>query len=63
MFTEIGFLKTREVCKVHLQVMHTDSSLFHKFRKLESVSQSILCNPGLAVLTDVVAVVGVVIVS
>lgn len=62
-FTEIGFLKTRKVCKVHLQVMHTDSSLFHKFCKLESVSQSILCNPGLAVLTDVVAVVGVVIVS
>lgn len=43
--------------------MHTDSPLFHKFFKLESVSQSILCNPSLAVLTDAVAVVGVVIVS
>lgn len=63
LFTETGFLKTRKFCKEHLQVMHTDSFLFHKLCKLESVSQSILCNPGLAVLTDVVAIVGVVTVS
>lgn len=61
-FTEAGFLKTRKFCKEHLQIMHTDSFLFHKFCKLESVSQSILCNPSLAVLTDV-AIVGVVTVS